>query len=492
MMKLHLASMCVAVVLCACSKSDTPEPGAGSADTKMRISTSLNTHLTKADPMPYTGSSLSLSVDYGVTDKYTMHHVKWTGSENGTIWTPEQQTYWKDLTTVTKVYAFAPFTAVGADISALPIEVQTDQSTGTLSSDFVVFRNEAFIPEKHLTPNKELQINFRHAFSMLRVKISFTNQWGDNLPRIKEVRVNGVRTKAVFDAIVQSLSEISAPNVIKTHPVELGYEAILIPQNVAQGTRLVTIHLDNNQIYAYTIGGADGFDFAPNTLYTLSLSVGQNQVDVSDILVDEWGNQVDMGDVESGEAAFSDPAFAEILAAPPYNLPLTFGYINPSDPATRAAIEEIQELNVSSKNIVSLVGIEYFTNLTVLNCGSNKLKELHVKKLTKLKTLYCDNNQLTQLNVSSLAGLTRLNCGYNNLSTLSINKINKLTALHCLYNNLSELDITALPFLVDIWCGNQHRPSGEKQPLMLYLTEAQKNTLALGEANNDNVIPVVK
>lgn len=54
-------------------------------------------------------------------------------------------------------------------------------------------------------------------------------------------------------------------------------------------------------------------------------------------------------------------------------------------------------MDVSSRGISSLLGIEAFTQLTGLNCSSNQLTRLDVSQNTALTTLYCQNNSLSSL-----------------------------------------------------------------------------------------------
>lgn len=69
----------------------------------------------------------------------------------------------------------------------------------------------------------------------------------------------------------------------------------------------------------------------------------------------------------------------------------------------RNAVKEIV-VNVdpfsSQTKITSLAGIEYFPNLTVLECESNSLAGLDVTKNKKLQELNCDKNNLQSLDVS--------------------------------------------------------------------------------------------
>lgn len=205
--------------------------------------------------------------------------------------------------------------------------------------------------------------------------------------------------------------------------------------------------------------------------------------------------------------------------------------------ANKQAIEAVESLDIYNESLTDISGIEYFTNLTELNCGNNKLTALPVENLTNLTSLSCENNQLTalpvddltnltslrcnnnqldelpvgnltnltelscsynqlkELPVGSLTQLTKLNCGTNLLTELDIQKLtqlktlycdnNQLTALpvenltlltelNCTGNRLSELDITSVTNLTSLYCGNQTNAAGEPQTLKLILTSAQE------------------
>ncbi len=112
-------------------------------------------------------------------------------------------------------------------------------------------------------------------------------------------------------------------------------------------------------------------------------------------------------------------------------------------------------LDLQNKNITSLAGIEYFTDLEHLFCAGNQLTTLDVTKLTNLTGLICAGNQLTTLDVTGLTSLMILVCNDN---------------------QLTALDVTGLTSLTDLYCGNQTDAAGEPQTLTLILTSAQKDT----------------
>ena len=76
----------------------------------------------------------------------------------------------------------------------------------------------------------------------------------------------------------------------------------------------------------------------------------------------------------------------------------------------------VTSINISSRIIKNLKGIEFFTALEYLECQNNALTSLDVSKNTALKSLYCSINQLTSLDVSGCTNLKTVYCEVNKLS----------------------------------------------------------------------------
>lgn len=123
-------------------------------------------------------------------------------------------------------------------------------------------------------------------------------------------------------------------------------------------------------------------------------------------------------------------------------------------PENLAAIENVRSLDVSEKSLSDLSGIEYFVNLTSLDCQKNQLASLDVSSLTELSILYCQNNQLTTLDVSQNTALWNLNCSNNQLSELDVANNPKLQTLSCANNQLTALDIEKNTSLSTLYCNN--------------------------------------
>ena len=77
------------------------------------------------------------------------------------------------------------------------------------------------------------------------------------------------------------------------------------------------------------------------------------------------------------------------------NFCYTYFDVNKDGKVSMTEANAVREIFVSEENIKSLIGIEYFTNLTRLQCNSNNLTSLDVSKCINLTELYCTDNPLT-------------------------------------------------------------------------------------------------
>lgn len=117
-------------------------------------------------------------------------------------------------------------------------------------------------------------------------------------------------------------------------------------------------------------------------------------------------------------------------------------------------IKKVNEIDISSRDVYYLDGIEHFTELTRLNCSGNNLKSLDVGQCKQLTHLDCSNNKLENLDLSHCEHMESLSCDYNDLEDLDLVGCEKLTILSCDDNRLSDLDISHCTKLKTLSCAN--------------------------------------
>ena len=171
------------------------------------------------------------------------------------------------------------------------------------------------------------------------------------------------------------------------------------------------------------------------------------------------------GDIAINETNFPDPNFRDYVAGQWDKN--NDKYFSPSE------IAAAKWITCDNKSINSLKGIEFFTeiwllecyynNLTTIdlshnkklskiNCHNNKLEKLDVSGLPLLKTFYCGYNNLQSIDVSGNKNLKDFDCQHNRLDTLDVSHNTELEELGCTGNNLTELDVRENKKLKELWC----------------------------------------
>ena len=123
------------------------------------------------------------------------------------------------------------------------------------------------------------------------------------------------------------------------------------------------------------------------------------------------------------------------------------------------------------KNISNLTGLEYFTNLEVLDLATNNIENLQpLQSLTKLKTLDLSANKIS--NLDPLRNLTSLNhlYLYNNKKISDISPLSALTQISTLdldNNSISNLQpLKKLTHLIDLGLGGNKIADDQLQHLV--------------------------
>jgi len=161
-------------------------------------------------------------------------------------------------------------------------------------------------------------------------------------------------------------------------------------------------------------------------------------------------------------SSFTDPAFLAYVRE-------VAG--KPTEPIYDTDIVDVANLELNSKGIKSLAGIEHFVNLKQLDCFYNQLTTLPTLP-DGLEDINVLNNNITSIPASALpSSLLALRCSYNELTALpelpagllilacSDNKLTALptlpaglSLLDCGNNKLTGLDVTGLASLGYIDC----------------------------------------
>jgi len=178
-----------------------------------------------------------------------------------------------------------------------------------------------------------------------------------------------------------------------------------------------------------------------------------------------------------------DPNFEQALIDLGYDSPP----INGSVPT--ANINNLTSLNVNSKNISDLTGIEDFLALEILDCSQNQLTSLDITTNNFLTRLFCRSNQLTSLDVSNNPLLEDLYCASNQLTSVDVSNNPMLQGFVCNSNQLTSVDVSNNPMLQGFNCNSNQLTSLDvsNNPALQYLWCYTNQLTSLDIRNGANI-----
>ena len=134
---------------------------------------------------------------------------------------------------------------------------------------------------------------------------------------------------------------------------------------------------------------------------------------------------------------------------------IQLGYDNVLDNyILRRDVINITNLNLESKGINSLAGIESFSSLEQLIVSYNNLSFINISNNTNLKHLDLFDNKISSIDVSKNTNLEILVLSSNPLNSLSVINNTKLEELSVFGTNISSLNLLNNTFLTDLDIGS--------------------------------------
>ncbi len=154
-------------------------------------------------------------------------------------------------------------------------------------------------------------------------------------------------------------------------------------------------------------------------------------------------------------------------------------------------ISVCKSIDVRDENINSIKGIEYFVNLTSLDCGDNNIQDMDITNNKQLLYLDCDRNDLKDLDLSNNTKLLELDCGYNYLKKLDVSANISIKIISCNDNNINELNVDNNEELVSLNCGSDlknrntiSKLSLDNNPMLRMLNINNNNFTTIDLSNN--------
>lgn len=281
-----------ATLLTACSK-DHLEVGS-SAKIALNSGIDLQTRAIQETQIEE-GRNLGLFVTRSADDAL-YNNVRLTADGNGGF--SHQEMYYPMDGSAVNFYAVHPRQENLNALGVMPFSVQADQSDdeGYLDSDLLYALKEDVV-----RTTSTIRLAFRHKLSKLEFTIRQADG-SDHLTGLSGLVISGLKTGTTLDLASGMLGSASGTaidilaNGVKgvEASVATGISAIVVPQTIAQGERLLQITIGDVDYY-YTTTSA--LTFAEGKKYSLELTIKQGGI-VLDSIIEGWEND---GDTITGE-----------------------------------------------------------------------------------------------------------------------------------------------------------------------------------------------
>lgn len=294
-MKRLLTCVALITIMVGCKEPLSEEPII--PDGKLPINLSLST--TRANDSSYeAGDQIGLYVanyaDGAATQLANsgnhVNNMQFTLNDNS--WTPATKIYWKDKSTRADFYAYYPYQSTVADVTAMPVSVQADQSSedNYWASDLLWGKTSGVAPTESV-----VNIATSHALSNLLIYVEpgygFT---AESLAAANvSVEINNVMTAGTLNLTNGVVTALGESGTIAPWNTGEYYRALVVPQTVADENTLITVTVDGK---AHTIERS--FTFVANTQHKFVVRIEKDFETKVTLSINPWNQDPNInGDI---------------------------------------------------------------------------------------------------------------------------------------------------------------------------------------------------
>lgn len=313
---------------CSDDEDFAPQHNALPEDGVIRVSASVNQLVASRannEVIPYAGEDLGLYIrpsnagNWGydaTTNKYTYPNVKFT--KTGEEWSHDRNTpmLWKGSGVNYEYYAYAPYCTKDDNTDGkIPFDLTTTNQTDLL------WASETGTASTLLNGQKELNIEFEHAFCKVAVEISLADEFYQN-----EVKTNPITSISISSSSIKGNLDVFKGNVYvnsenaqdENNPTAGNLSFTISDSEHTPGGRLTDgtyksseifyapgnenfkVQITTNpggRIYTYTHGSE--YTFERGKRYIIKLKMGKDVVQMDGITATMWQDAGNAGNLET-------------------------------------------------------------------------------------------------------------------------------------------------------------------------------------------------
>lgn len=109
------------------------------------------------------------------------------------------------------------------------------------------------------------------------------------------------------------------------------------------------------------------------------------------------------------------------------------------------------DLYVNNQNITTLIGLEYFTNISLLDCTYNQITALDLTNNLAIQNLFSSHNLINNIVLPNFVNAIAIDLSFNLLNTIDLSNLSQLVSLFLNNNQLNSIvfDNPNFTYLVD-------------------------------------------
>lgn len=238
---LSAATACTLMLLASCGENrPTPEP----EKIPINVATTIQTKAT--DNEFEEGDKVGLFVvNHNAAGPATLaltgnHADNALFTFSGSKWIPQTQLYWKDQSTKADFYCYYPYQPTLSSVTALAFELRADQSKEAdyKASDFLWGKKAGEKPSENL-----VRIEVNHLMSSILVYLQPGDGYKAEDLSAAQVFICNTKRQAQIDLTNGNVSSQGTASKITSAKNSDHYRALVVPQTVTEGTKLIEIKL---------------------------------------------------------------------------------------------------------------------------------------------------------------------------------------------------------------------------------------------------------
>lgn len=290
--KFLVGTLCLSCAVVGCKPESGENHGAVPSDKVVRVTVSMDQD--GESSLEYTGTDFGLSLYPAAEPEglFSYRNIRFYRTADG--WETDSLLLWKSDDIPYHAVAYAPFQGEeGKELLQVEVDLSGQSADNLKEKELLMVEMDVNPGYAEMDPSAvslqggRLPVHFKRKLSQLAIYCTFKDEFGNAVPAIDSMTVEGMASKAVYTFSDETFTFLDTVDMVAVPVSSVAgnqslHECLLIPQSSA-----FTIHLfigSREFIYKHS----SEFLFEPGVRYRLDLSVGKNLIGLGEVSASKW------------------------------------------------------------------------------------------------------------------------------------------------------------------------------------------------------------